>query len=149
MYTLVRFKQICVYKWCLHSKRLSNQQQKVEQVNVQHTVIRHTLGQKLIRHLVSWPLSQISACQMDPAISLFFSCQFLLLLFQFTTPLFPCLVLCFNLCLSLSLSPCQTYGNVTLWSWCWRSLYPRSLTVSVTCCCARLGFYWACSTATS
>lgn len=49
----------------------------------------------------------------------------------------------------LKLSVYQTYGSVTWWSWCWRSLYPRSPIVSVTCCCARLGFYWACSTATS
>lgn len=50
-----------------HSKRLNNQQQKVERVSVQHTVNRHKRSQKLIRHLVLWPLSQISECLMDPA----------------------------------------------------------------------------------
>lgn len=38
---------------------------------------------------------------------------------------------------------------MTWWSWCWRSLYLRSLTVNVTCCCARLGCYWVCLTVTS
>lgn len=44
--------------------------------SAQHTVHRHTLGQKLIRHLALWTLSQISGSQMDPAICPFSSCHF-------------------------------------------------------------------------
>lgn len=44
--------------------------------SAQHTVHRHTLCQKLIRHLALWTLSQISGSQMDPAICPFSSCHF-------------------------------------------------------------------------
>lgn len=43
----------------------------------------------------------------------------------------------------------QTRGSATWWRWCWRSPCPRSPRGSVTCCCARLAFCWACWTATS
>lgn len=138
-----------------HSKRLNNQQQKVERVSVQHTVNRHKRSQKLIRHLVLWPLSQISECLMDPA------CNRLVFLMSLSPPrsslpappphihvssMFFCLL---SHLFFFYLFGCQTYGSMTWWSWCWRSAYLRSPTVSATCCCARLGFYWACSTATS
>lgn len=74
------------YERLPHSKRLCSQQQKVEQVSVQHTVNRHRHSQKLIRHLVLWPLSQITEYRMGPAISLFFSYHFLPLLVTFSFP---------------------------------------------------------------
>lgn len=46
-------------------------------------------------------------------------------------------------------SGCQTFLSVTWWRWCWRLLCPRSPKGSATCCCARLGSYWVCLTATS
>lgn len=40
------------------------------------------------------------------------------------------------------------YGNVTWWSWSWKSPFPKSPTVSVTCCCDRSGFCSVCLTVT-
>lgn len=102
---------MCVHKWCQHSKRLTNHQQKVGQVTVQHTVHRHTLSQKLIRHLVLWPVSQISESQMDPAGFSLPSGLFLsTLLFLSSLPLpsfacFICVVISLSLLLSLFLCP--------------------------------------------
>lgn len=147
-------KSNIVRPWFPHSKRLNNQQQKVERVSVQHTVNRHKRSQKLIRLLELWPLSQISVSHGSSLQSAWFShvsVSLSLLLFLF--PSSPSLVHVSTVLIVYfltSLSPCgyQTYGRVTWWSWCWRFLYRRSLTASATCCCVRSGFYWACSTAT-
>lgn len=138
-----------------HSKRLNNQQQKVERVSVQaygeQTQTQPETNPSL-GALASFPDFRVSdgSCLQSACFShVTFSTALLLL-----TPPPPSMSL---LCFSSPFSPvfffylfgCQTYGSMTWWSWCWRSAYPRSPTVSATCCCARLGFYWACSTATS
>lgn len=157
-YTLVLFKRICAHKWCLHSERLTNHQQRVELVTVQHTVHRHTLSQKLIRHfgaLARFPDFRESdgSCSRPcfPPVASPSPCYFFCPRYSFSPP-FPSPLFCmFHLCFNLprSLCPRQTCGNVTWWSWCWRFLCPKSRIVNVTCCCARSGFYWACSTVTS
>ena len=108
--------------------------------------------------LASFP--DFSVRWIQPAISLVFPCQCLPLPVSLPLPVtfsFPFLplslvhdstVLIIYFLTSLFLCVYQTCGHVTWWSWCWRFLYHRSLTASVTCCCVRSGFYWACSTAT-
>lgn len=96
-----------------HSKRLNNQQQKVERVSVQHTVNRHKRSQKLIRHLVLWPLSQISESLMDPA------CNRLVFLMSLSPLLlssmfFFSLLTCFFFFLSLWLSDIWEHDLVEL-----------------------------------
>lgn len=66
-------KSNIVRPWFPHSKRLNNQQQKVERVSVQHTVNRHKRSQKLIRLLELWPLSQISVSDGSSLQSAWFS----------------------------------------------------------------------------
>lgn len=117
-----------------HTARLCKQQQKVERVSVQPET-NPSLGA-----LASFP--DFSVTLILSATSLFFSCHSLLLVVQ--PPPQSCFMYVF-----LLLSLFQTCGSMTWWSWCWRSPYPKSPTVSATCCCARSGFYSACSTVTS